>query len=92
MRFTVTGAAVNYSAQGTLSSSGDGSQAAAFFLYRTSGANPTVHSIQNQNVAVSGTLPPGTYEMSTGASSGNVFGTTPASGTASYSITFDIDP
>ena len=63
MRFTVAEEAVSYAAAGTLDSSGVGN--ALFSLYRTSSGFQEVARAEDGDFAVSGTLPPGTYEMGT---------------------------
>jgi hypothetical protein len=90
MRFTVSNASVPWSAQGTGSSTVTADTGVGnFVLYRTSPSFLFIQNIQDQNFNVNGTLAPGTYEMGSGASCA---ADEPASCTASYSVTFDIDP
>ena len=89
MRFTVVGAAVPYAASGTLSTGAPSAGNASFILYRTSGGFLQIERFENQAFDVSGTLPPGTYEMGSGASCSS---DQPVSCTASFDLSFDIDP
>ncbi len=89
MRFTVVGAAVPYAASGTLVSGTAGAGNGSFILYRTSGGFLQIERFQNQAFDVSGTLPPGTYEVGSGASCSS---DQPVSCTASFDLSFDIDP
>jgi hypothetical protein len=84
MRFRVLSGSVPWSAQGTLNGVGS-----IFYIFRHGGGGQFVARVQNQNVALSGALPPGDYEMASGASCSD---DKPSSCTSSYSITFDIDP
>ncbi len=89
MRFTVVGTAVPYAAEGTLFSGSPGAGNGSFILYRTSGGFQQIERADNQAFSVSGTLPPGTYEMGSGASCSS---DQPVSCTASFDISFDVDP
>jgi hypothetical protein len=61
-KVTVSGAAVPYRAEGTLTGPGT-----IFYIFK-SGAGPFVELVQNQTYDRSGTLAPGTYEIAMGAS------------------------
>jgi hypothetical protein len=75
-RVRVTGSAVDYRAQGTLSGPG------TFLYIIRSGGGPFVELVQNQAYDRSGTLEPGTYEIAMGA--GCAHDTAPASCSISY--------
>jgi hypothetical protein len=89
MRFTVVGAAVPYAAQGTLATGSPSSGNGSFILYRTSGGFQQIERFDNRAFSVSGVLSPGTYEMGSGAS---CTADQPSVCTASFDLSFDIDP
>ena len=89
MRFTVVDAAVPYAAAGTVDANGAGTANALFSLYRTSNGFQEIARAEDGDFEVSGTLPPGTYEMGTGASCSS---DRPGTCTASFDVSFDVDP